>query len=74
MDSVPNWLCGPNLIFYMPYLWIEPMPPAVEAQSLNHWTARQAPCALLFKKSKLRRLNNLIYSKCHLRFVIVTLD
>ena len=22
---------------------IEPMPPAVEAQSLNHWTAREVP-------------------------------
>ena len=23
------------------WAWIEPMPPAVEAQSLNHWTARE---------------------------------
>ena len=22
---------------------IEPMPPAVEAQNLNHWTAREVP-------------------------------
>ena len=28
---------------------IEPMPPAVEAQSLSHWTAREAPNAKSFK-------------------------
>ena len=29
--------------------WIEPMPPAVEAWGLNHWTAREVPINL-FKK------------------------
>ena len=28
---------------------IEPVPPAVEAWSPNHWTAREFPCILLFK-------------------------
>ena len=27
---------------------IEPVPPAVEAQSLNHWTAREVPFFILF--------------------------
>ena len=27
----------------LPQLGIEPMPPAVEAQSLNHWTTREVP-------------------------------
>ena len=26
------------------------MPPAVEARSLNHWTAREVPLSLIFKK------------------------
>ena len=29
-------------------LGIEPAPPAVEAQSLNHWTAREVPALLKF--------------------------
>ena len=28
---------------------IEPMLPAVEVQSLNHWTAREVPNVLFFK-------------------------
>ena len=27
---------------------IEPVPPAVEAQSLNHWTTREAPLFISF--------------------------
>ena len=27
----------------VPYLGIEPVPPAVKAQSLNHWTIREVP-------------------------------
>ena len=27
---------------------IEPVPPALEAQSLNHWTAREVPDYLIF--------------------------
>ena len=27
----------------VPQARIEPMPPALEAQSLNHWTAREVP-------------------------------
>ena len=33
--------CGILLIVPLP--GIEPTPPAVEAQSLNHWTAREVP-------------------------------
>ena len=28
---------------------IEPTPPALEAQSLNHWTAREVPLIFLMK-------------------------
>ena len=27
----------------VPQLGIKPMPPSVDAQSLNHWTAREVP-------------------------------
>ena len=27
---------------------IEPLPPAVEAQNINHWTAREVPKIILF--------------------------
>ena len=30
---------------------IEPVPPAVEAQSLNHWITRQVPQCILFISS-----------------------
>ena len=38
--------CG----FFIAWPGIEPVPPAVEVQSLNHWTAREVPCTtVLFK-------------------------
>ena len=30
----------------------EPIPPEVEAQSLNHWTGREVPSRVLFKGSE----------------------
>ena len=40
-----------------PRLGIEPMPPAVEAQSLNHWIAGEVPqpCVLKIPNSVLRK-------------------
>ena len=32
----------------VPQPGIEPVPPAVEAQSLNHWIAREFPMLLIF--------------------------
>ena len=34
----------------VPWLGIEPVPPAVEVRSLNHWTAREVPQTHLSKK------------------------
>ena len=34
----------------VPWLWIEPMASAMEAWSLNHWTAREVPKYLLLFK------------------------
>lgn len=34
----------------VPQLGIEPVAPALEAQSLNHWTTREVPVRLSFKK------------------------
>ena len=54
-----------GFFFFFPFIWegvtetcrilgpwpgIEPMPPAVEAQSLNHWTAREVPIKGLSSK------------------------
>ena len=38
------WLCG----ILVPRPGIEPAPPAVEVQSLNHWTAREVPVCVFF--------------------------
>ena len=35
------WPCPVSCRISVPWPGIEPMPPAVEAQSLNHWTARE---------------------------------
>ena len=35
-----------------PYLGIEPVPPAVKAQSLNHWTMREVPTLQCSKPSE----------------------
>ena len=51
---------------------VEPMPPAVEARSLNHWTTREVP-TLIFLMSfsntlntKYRRLNYSLILKCNM--------
>ena len=36
----------------VPYLGIEPVPPAVKAQSLNHWTMREVPTSQCSKPFK----------------------
>ena len=36
----------------VPWPGIEPMPPAVDAQSLNHWTAREVPASESLQKKK----------------------
>ena len=42
------------LRLFVPRTEIEPVPPAVEARSLNHWTTREVP-AHLFQMRKLRQ-------------------
>ena len=37
------FLCSPWRIF-IPWSGVEPLPPAVEAWSLNHWTTKVVPC------------------------------
>ena len=37
------WLCCMACGILVPQPGIEPMPPALEAQSFNHWTAREVP-------------------------------
>ena len=37
------WLCRLACGILVPQPGIEPVPPAVEAQSRNHWTAREVP-------------------------------
>ena len=44
----------------VPWPGLEPVPPAVEAQSLNHWTARDAPL-LLFKCKKKKKINRKLF-------------
>ena len=38
------WLCCTACGILLPRPGIEPVPPAVEVQSPNHWTAREFPC------------------------------
>ena len=45
------WLsCGVSRILF-PWPGIKPVPPAVEAQSLNHWTTRKVPSYFPFNPS-----------------------
>ena len=47
------WSFGPEACGILaPGPGIEPSPPAVEAQSLNHWTAREVPGAYFFMEEK----------------------
>ena len=41
--------------------WIEPVPPAVEAQSLNHWTTREVPQILNDAGTHKKFLNTLFF-------------
>ena len=43
-----SWLCRAACGILVPQPGIEPMPPAAEAQSPNHWTTREFPLLLLF--------------------------
>ena len=38
-----NWLCHVACGILVPWPGIEPMPPAMEAWNLNHWTIREVP-------------------------------
>ena len=42
----PFWLCHPACGILVLWPGIEPMPPAMEVWSLNHWTAREVPLLL----------------------------
>ena len=48
---------GLVLQILVPQKGIKPMPPTLEAQSLNHWTAREVQSFLMLK------LNNILKSK-----------
>ena len=54
------WLCHTSCRILVPRPGIEPAPPAVEAWSLNHWTAREFPkfytCILLNQRHLLHFL------------------
>lgn len=39
----------------VPHLRIELVPPTVEAQSINHWTAREVPVPLTFESLETQR-------------------
>ena len=39
------------------------MPPAVEVQSLNHWTTREVPYPLLLKEADFRYDKYILYDK-----------
>ena len=41
---------------------IEPVSPAVEAQNLNHWTAQEVPCFLLFSSLEFGAHNPVVMS------------
>ena len=42
-DFFSFWPCPTACGILVPRPGIEPVPPAVEARSLNHWTAREVP-------------------------------
>ena len=42
------WPCCTTYGILVPRPRIEPMPPALEAWSFNHWTAREVPSLLFF--------------------------
>ena len=69
--SLCHVVCG--VLF--PGLGIEPAPPVLEAQSLNHWIAREVPSTfffLLMRTFKTYSLNNFqIYSTLLLTIVIM---
>ena len=45
LSSLSYLACG----ILVPQPWIKPMPPTLEAQSLNHWTTWEVPGILSFK-------------------------
>ena len=49
---------------FVPQQWIEFMPPAVEAQSLHHWTTREVPRSY-FIKQFLCTLHHALPPLCH---------
>ena len=42
------WPCCVACIILIPWPGMEPMSPALESQSLNHWTIREAPATFSF--------------------------
>ena len=42
------WLCSESCVILVPWPGMEPAPSALEAWSLNHWTAREVSQNLLF--------------------------
>ena len=50
------WPCHAACGILVPQPGIEPTPPAVEAWSPNHWTARKAPMPFIFKSEDLTHI------------------
>ena len=46
------WPCCAACGIFIPWPGIEPMPPAVATQSLNHWTARKVPESAIVSAEK----------------------
>ena len=54
---------------------MEPAPPALEAWSLNHWTAREvSPVQILKVTLHLKLLQNIGYIYCAVLYVLVSLS
>ena len=49
------WLCHLACGILVPQPGTEPVTPALEVWSLNHWTAREVPCFVFFLIYRFRR-------------------
>ena len=63
------WLCHVACGILVPWPETEPVPPAVEVHSLNHWTAREFP--LLFSSSSFSVSGLMFKSLIHFEFIFL---
>ena len=57
------WLHRVTCGISVPRLGMEPMPPAVEAWSLNHWTTREVPVGHFLIDKNLKGRDSLAFSR-----------